>query len=102
AGCPGRPSGKVTTVAKREPRGLLEVAVAHAGMRKGMAATQFALLWSLAVADVGELGQGEGVTAAVRAYRDYWGDSERTVYRHLQAFRAAFPGHDTPADIAEQ
>jgi hypothetical protein len=79
---------------------LLEVAIANAGMRKGMRATQFALEWAIVVADQGQL--PEGVTAQLRTYVDWWGENERSAWRHLDEFRQAFPGLDTPAELAAE
>jgi hypothetical protein len=71
-----------------------------------MRAAMFASQWAIAVADVGDLaaaggGRG-GLTAAVRAYSQWWDESERQVYRHLKVWREVFPEQESPAEIAAE
>jgi hypothetical protein len=80
---------------------LLEVAVGRAGVIAGVRAVEVVTLWAIAERQLGhELGQGEGLTAAVREYAAYWERSERTGWRHLDRFRAAFPEDESPARLA--
>jgi len=37
-----------------------------------------------------------GHSPSIEEYTEFWGEHERTVYRHQARFREAFPGEDTP------
>jgi hypothetical protein len=41
----------------------------------------------------------DGIEAQVQAYSAWWRQSERTGWRELSRFRAAFPGESTPTRI---
>jgi hypothetical protein len=70
--------------------------------RAGRAMTVL-IAWAIAEQRLGRaLGDGEGLTAAVREYTAWWKQSERTTWRDLQAFRAAFPTESSPAQLAAQ
>lgn len=79
---------------------VLEVAVANAGIRKGMRGAQYLLEWAVVAADGVEF--TGSVTAQVRAYRDWWDESDRSAWRHLAEFKQAFPGEETPARLAAE
>ena len=93
---------------KREPKSLIEVAAARAGVRKGTTAAKLTHEWAIAVAARGHsLGSqtaqtdSRGVHAAVQEFCEYWKASERTVWRRLATFREVFPEFETPAELAE-
>lgn len=79
---------------------LLSVAFQNAGMVRGGRAIATLAAWAIAeqrtqapLVDV----EGRGrTTAAMRAYAAYWEMSDRTAWRDLLAFRAAFPAEETP------
>lgn len=53
-------------------------------------AVAFMVQWAILRDELG------GRTPTIDEYRDFWGDSERTAYRHQALFRTAFPGEETP------
>lgn len=77
---------------------VLEVAVANAGLRRGMRGTQFLLEWAVVIADGVEF--SGGVTDQIRTYVAWWDENERSAWRHLKEFKEAFPGEETPARMA--
>jgi hypothetical protein len=85
---------------------LMAVAIQNAGsMRKGVKAMEVLTAWAIAVQVLGhELGEDEGggLSAAVREYTGYWKQSERTTWRDMAAWKAAFPGEESPASLARQ
>jgi hypothetical protein len=81
---------------------VLEYAVRRGGIRRGTQAATLVESWLIASRKLGhELGQGEGVTAAVREYASYWKRSERTAWRELDRFREVFPEEATPERIVQ-
>jgi hypothetical protein len=79
----------------REARTLLEVCVARAGLRKGALIAEYIIEWTLCTADVGHEPSANEVA-------QWWKASERTAWRRLAAFKAAFPEFDNPAPLARQ
>jgi hypothetical protein len=78
---------------------LLELCIAHAGgVRRGARVAGFIVAWAIASESAG------GPITIERGFLEYWGHgyNERTAYRHLQDFRATFPGHDNPQAFAEK
>ncbi|MFI5035458.1 MAG: hypothetical protein ACHQFZ_04565 [Acidimicrobiales bacterium] len=80
----------------REPRRVtwMEVAVRHAGLRKGQTALVWALSWAVTRESLGRDPSAEEVAA-------WWKESARTAYREKAAFHEAFPMLVTPAPIFE-
>jgi hypothetical protein len=89
---------------KGEGQPLMAVAYANSGsVIKAGRAVSFLILWGMAESDRGgELGDGEGLSAAIREYAKWARESERTAWRHLGDFRAAFPGEESPANLTAQ
>jgi DNA-binding transcriptional ArsR family regulator len=81
-------------MSKRAPKTILEVCLARAGVMKGARVQSFISLWSMA-------SQRLGRPITVTDYAEYYGESERNVYRHLRSFREVFPSVDTPQPIAD-
>ena len=84
---------------------LLGIAIARAGMWKGTRACSFLLTWAIAERRLGhELGSEDtgSLSAAVREHAKYWRQCERTSWRDLTAWQAAFPGEESPAELARQ
>jgi hypothetical protein len=82
---------------------LTNVAVRNAGLLKGSQAAAVVVSWAVAEVELGhKLGHAEGghLTAAVREYADHWRMSERTAWRELRRFKAAFPGEEHPGRLA--
>jgi hypothetical protein len=74
-----------------ERRSLLEHAVARGGVVKGARAASVIVQWAIAERDLGHrLGEGEGLSAAVREYAEYWRMSERTAWREVSRLRGVF------------
>ncbi len=85
-----------------EPGGVPLVAIAaqNAGILRAGQSVSVVIEWAIAEHKLGhELGQGEGLTEAVRDYARWARTSERTAWRQLSRFRAGFPGEETPARI---
>lgn len=73
----------------------------NAGLRGGIKATRTLLQWMVAEQALGRpLGAGEGTSAAVEEYADWWRVTVRTAWQHLDYFRSGFPGEDTPSRLA--
>lgn len=84
---------------------LLGLAIARAGMWQGTRAASFLITWAIAERKLGHhLGADEtgSLSAAIREHAKYWRVSERTSWRDLTAWQAAFPGVESPADVAPQ
>lgn len=82
---------------------LMVVAFTNAGVVTAGRAMSVLLCWGIAERALGrELGNGEGISAAVREYTEWWKQSERTTWRDLRAFRKAFPSEESPAALAAQ
>jgi hypothetical protein len=84
-------------------RSLLQVAVVNAGIYRGSQGASVVVSWALAQRELGhELGDQEGghLSAAIREYADYWKQSERTAWRDLKRFKAAYPGEESPVKLA--
>ncbi len=72
----------------------MEVAVANAGIRKGLSALGWAYSWAVARQSIGH-------DPSVEEVADWWRQSHRTAYRNQAAFRKAFPTLETPFRIFE-
>jgi hypothetical protein len=81
-------------MSKRAPKTIIEVCLARAGVMKGARVQSFISLWSIA-------SQRLGRPITVADYAEYYGENERTVYRHLRSFREVFPAIETPQPIAD-
>jgi len=69
------------------------IAIHNAGFRNASRALKFALGWGLATAERG------CEPESVEQYAEMMGESRATAFRDQQAFRRAFPGHESPAEI---
>lgn len=84
-----------------DERSLLEHAVVRGGVVRGSQAASVVVQWAIAQRELGhDLGEGQGISAAVREFAAYWRKSERTAWRDVRRFRAVFPEHETPASLA--
>jgi len=84
---------------------LLGIAIGRAGMWKGARACSLLVTWAVAERRLGhKLGSEEAGTlsAAIREHAKYWHEGERTVWRDLAAWHEAFPGEESPAELALQ
>lgn len=84
---------------------LLGIAIARAGMWKGTRACSFLVTWAIAQRKLGhELGELDtgSLSAAIREHAKYWRCAEKTSWRDLTAWHAAFPGEESPAQLAAQ
>lgn len=84
---------------------ILAIAIARAGMWKGARACSLLVTWAVAERRLGhDLGSDDTGTlsAAIREHAKYWRQGERTVWRDLAAWHEAFPGEQSPADLARQ
>ena len=102
AGDSNSPAPTLRLLEPGEPGGvpLLAIAGQNAGILRAGSAVSVLIQWSIAEAKVGhELGQGEGLSAAVREYAKYWRMSERTAWRDLDRFRRGFPSEESPGRI---
>lgn len=79
-------------MAGRKPKTWLEIAITNAGLRSGVRALTWALLWGVARERL-------GTDPTVEQVAECWRSSRRTAFRDQTHFRKAFPGHDTPAAI---
>jgi hypothetical protein len=78
---------------------LLQLCVAHAGgVRRGARVAGFIVSWAIASESL-----GRAITVET-GFLEFWGHgyNERTAYRHLQEFRAVFPGHENPQAFADK
>lgn len=82
---PDPPAGHLT---------CLEIAVENSDIAKAVKALTWAYCWAIARQIIGH-------DPSVEEVADWWGDSHRTTYRNQAAFRAAFPGLQSPAPIFE-
>jgi hypothetical protein len=82
-------------MSKRPPQTIIEVCLARAGVMKGARVASFNSLWAIA-------SQRLDRPITVADYAEYYGESERNVYRHLASFREVFPALDTPQAIADE
>ena len=86
----------------------MAVAYANAGSYRAAGRAMSVLIaWGMAEASLGRpLGanvEGRGhQTAAIREYAEWWKANERTTWRDLAAFKAAFPGEESPARLAAE
>ncbi len=84
---------------------LLAIAIARAGMWKGPRACSFLVTWAIAERRLGhQLGSEDtgSLSAAIREHAKHWHQGERTAWRDLAAWQAAFPGEESPAVLARQ
>jgi hypothetical protein len=79
---------------------LAKIAARQLGPLKGGRAIAFMWQWLIwrERRDV----EPRTITEAIEAYAAYWGESESTVWSHLQRFREAFPGEETPDRLLDQ
>ncbi len=77
------------------PPTWLEVAVTNAGVFKAATAIGWAWIWGITRADLGH-------DPTVEEVAEWWNASARTCYRHLAAFRSAFPGLSDPTAFVDQ
>jgi len=90
------------SVVARHPRTIQEHCISRLGLWKGTRCAAFIVSWAIASEVQGRpLGDGDGVTAGIRDYAEYWEDNERTAYRRLAEFRTVF-AYDTPQPIVDQ
>lgn len=80
-------------MAKREPRSILELALAIGGYRKGFRVVMFIEQWTIAQHALGYEPTLEQAAA-------WWKESERTWFHRQAEFREVFDLLDTPAPIA--
>ncbi len=92
-----------------EPKGqsLIASAVVNGGIRQGGRGMATLVIWSMAEASLGRpLGEREDgsvvLSAAVIEHAEWVTQSERTSWRDLEAFRAAFPGEEHPGRLAAE
>jgi hypothetical protein len=82
---------------------LMAAAIERVGVVHGSRAVAVVVAWATAERDLGHaLGAADGahLTAAVREYAEYWRRSQRTAWREVKRFRAAFPEEESPARLA--
>ena len=70
----------------------MEVAVRHAGLRKGSTGMVWAFEWAV-------VREATGHEPTVEEVAEQWGLNRRTAFREQAAFREAFPMLETPAQI---
>lgn len=92
------------TTSKRSGGGpvpsLATIASSRVGALRAGRVLGFMVAWEMARAALGDDWPGDdGISAQVAAYADWWRESERTAWRNVDRFRAAFPGEDTPTRI---
>jgi hypothetical protein len=76
----------------REPT-LIEVCIAHGGIRKGARICTFITQWTMA-------SQAIGHEITLEEFADWWKDPRSTSYRYQQEFRECFPHLKNPQAIA--
>jgi hypothetical protein len=81
-------------MARRPARTLLEVSVARAGVRQGMAVTKFVTEWVIA-------SQALGGPITLHEFADWWKEPRSTAFRRQAKFRQVFPELETPQPIAD-
>lgn len=80
---------------------ILQAAIERVGVRQGSRACSVLVSWHTARVALGDDWPRHGVEAQVQAYAAWWNVDERTGWRDLQRFRAAFPGESTPTRLVE-
>lgn len=80
---------------KPVPMSVGASAVQNAGWLKARKALSFCASWWVAESMLGR------PLADVDEYSEWWLESRSTSFRGQQAFRAAFPGFDTPRDLGD-
>lgn len=75
----------------RQSPTIMEVALRHAGFRKGYRACMYLAQWGVAADALGSQPNSREVA-------DWWAESRATAYRNEACFREAFPGQ-SPADL---
>jgi hypothetical protein len=78
---------------------LAKLAARRVGPVKGGRAIAFMWQWALWRETTGA--PPASITQDVTDYADWWRESERTVWRHLELYREAFPGEQTPDRILD-
>ena len=81
-------------VKKLTPNSLALVLAKRVGFWNGARVLVFIVAWGMMTDAVGR-------PESIEAYSRYWGQSDRTSYRELAAFRKALPGEVDPARIWE-
>jgi hypothetical protein len=81
-------------MARRQPRTLLEVAMAQVGMRRGARVIAFMIAWNVVRRELGH-------EPTIEEYGDWWKVSRATAFREQQMFREAFPGEENPARLMD-
>nr|CRY96445.1 hypothetical protein [uncultured prokaryote] len=79
---------------------MASVAIRNAGVVQGARALGIVALWAIAIAKNDGHPLGENLTLSLRSYSDYWRQSDRTSWRDLKVFRAAFPDEADPQRLA--
>lgn len=80
-------------MSKRQPRTLLEHAIAKVGILRGARVCTFICQWTIAANAIGR-------PITIEEYAEWWNESERTVYRHQAEFRRVF-GLPSPQPFAD-
>lgn len=85
-----------------EPPSLAAVAQKRVGSLRAGRVLAFMVAWETARASLGdEWPADQGISAQVYAYGAWWRESERTAWRELERFRAAFPDEQTPTRLMD-
>jgi len=81
-------------MARREPKTILELAIAIGGYKKGFRVVMFIEQWTIAQHALGHV-------PYVEEAADWWKEPHRTWWRYLSEFREIFDVLETPAPLAE-
>jgi len=88
------PPKKAQERAERLQRTVAMVAIRNVGFKRALQAVGFVVTWGLFSEHVGHEATSTELIEASKGER-----SRAAIFRDQAAFRAAFPGHDTPAVI---
>jgi len=73
---------------------VAQVAIRNVGFVASQRALTFCAAWWIVSADLGRS------PANVEEYTAWWRQNERMSYREQKTFREAFPGYDSPTELA--
>ena len=79
---------------RRGSQTVAQVAIRNVGFIGSQRALAFCAAWWIVSADLGR------APANIEEYTAWWRQNERMSYREQATFRKAFPGYDSPTELA--
>lgn len=79
---------------------LMEYAIRQGGVVRAGRVLTFVIAWGTARDKLGDEWP-DTLSAQVRAYAEWWKQSERTSWREIKRFREVFPDEETPSRLLD-